>query len=329
MKEIVIITAHCSDHQREKTLRDLVRSVKNEGYEILVIAHTPISQDIQQEVEFFIYDRENRILTEPQYLPQPWFTPNNDRRIQSSLVGLARSSHLATWKMVSIALPFVKSLGYEIAHLLEYDSYIENFSEFRDNKKLLQENDAVIYENDKNYNGNWIDPILLGNYICLKTSSIPDLFLQYNEEKILEKIEQHPSKCCEKMFEEELSSKNVVKKKASTSIMIGNQLQLSEKWSEDYHPWAIPFFDKIDGRMYFIFWNQKDREIEAVASTDKRTFKIKVQPGMWHLLDMGDFNDVEMFSCFVDGKLRSFFDFSTYDREIFKKLSWRCETNDG
>jgi|LakMenE01Jun11ns_1017448.scaffolds.fasta_scaffold9831618_3 hypothetical protein len=327
MKEIIVITSYTPDKRRRDSLRNLVISLKRGGYDILVISHSPIPTDIQENVEFVIYDKKNEILTEAKYLPQPWFTPNNDRRIQSALVGLARSTHLTIWRMISIAFPFVKNIGYDIIHHIEYDSYIENFQEFKENVELLRENDAVLYINEKYFNGNWINPIILGNFQSLKVSSLPDLFTKLNEEKILKMIEESPSKSCENMFGDEISKdKKVIRKNVSSLKEGGNLIGLSDEWAEDYHPWAVPFYDRLTSKLGFIFWNQKDKIANLDIITNFGSQSLKVSPGIWHLLDLGNFEEIEYIITVIDGKVRNHIDFKNDSREWFMDISWRHES---
>jgi hypothetical protein len=321
MKEIIVITSYTPDKKKRDTLRNLVISLKKGGYDILVISHSPIPTDIQENVEFVIYDKKNEILTEAKYLPQPWFRADG-WWIQSAFV--ANSTQLTVWRMLCLAFPMVKSLGYGIIHLLEYDSYIENFSEFKENKKLIEEGcDSVFYINENSYNGKWDYEVIVGSFQSLKVSSIPDIFMEFNKEKILQIIEKNPTKSAEKMFEDIISDGKKIIKKNVSLLNNGNILRISEKLQDDKHPWAVPYYDRLSDEMHFFYLNQKDYAVQVFITTNKKTYLLKVEPGVWHITGLGNFRDIEFVICMIEGKMRNFFDFSTYDRETFKELSWR------
>ena len=64
MKELILITSYTPDNKREGLLRDLIKNIKGSEYNIMVVSHTPIPKDIMDEVDYFIFDKNNLLLCE-------------------------------------------------------------------------------------------------------------------------------------------------------------------------------------------------------------------------------------------------------------------------
>ena len=58
MKELILITSHTPDNNREHLLRNLVKCVKNTEYDIMVVSHTPIPKDIMEDVDYFFFENQ-------------------------------------------------------------------------------------------------------------------------------------------------------------------------------------------------------------------------------------------------------------------------------
>ena len=62
---LVIITCHCNNEEKEKLLHKNIDEIKSHGFDILVVSHLPISIEIQNKVEYTIFDKSNPILNYP------------------------------------------------------------------------------------------------------------------------------------------------------------------------------------------------------------------------------------------------------------------------
>ena len=70
MKDLIVITAHCPSDDRRKILLDLVAGLQpiRKDFDLMVISHTPITSDVQERVDWAIYDRDNELLKDWIYL---------------------------------------------------------------------------------------------------------------------------------------------------------------------------------------------------------------------------------------------------------------------
>ena len=145
MKDLILITSYHPDNIRENILRELVynlHSFKNE-FDLAIVSHTPIPLDIQNKVNFALYDDKNEILTDSTLLNKPWFAPI-DRKIMSSYL-TGKNTHLAIWRMFILGFSLAQNMGYKKIHNIEYDASIKNINELKDNSKLLDTYKSIYY----------------------------------------------------------------------------------------------------------------------------------------------------------------------------------------
>ena len=148
MKDLILITAYCPDDNRENILRNLVTSLEKHKniFDVMITSHTPIPLDIQKKVDVSLFDKKNEILTDWDLLNQPWFNPNDERRIQSSFLSkknttiTIRQAMRQTFLWVLLALGFFvfmwveegQKLAFEYlsGYLMEWSLSIDNIFVF-------------------------------------------------------------------------------------------------------------------------------------------------------------------------------------------------------
>ena len=64
MKDLISIFAYCPDNRRKKVLQDLLNHLQpiRNRFEIMVVAHSPISELSYDLVDHFYYDSSNKLL---------------------------------------------------------------------------------------------------------------------------------------------------------------------------------------------------------------------------------------------------------------------------
>ena len=325
MKDVVLVTAYCPDYVREEKLRKLTTQLSKfrDVLDVMVISHTPIPADIQKKVNFSFYDEKNELLTDWDLVNQPWFNPNNDRKIQSGLL-TSRNTYLAIWRMLALGFSILKNVGYKKVHVLEYDSEIENIDDFIDNGKLLDKHNSVYYLDKKPT----IDKILFGSIYSVRVDKLPEDLIFLNEENLKQKIRNHKSKSPEGMHQEILHKmgKCVVKDRSAIETN-GNKFATSVK-DETFNPWGVPFVDYEDNSFKFIGWNQaKEKGVKYnIIVNDDKIYNKEVPLGWWKMQDLGSWDEVNKIVVIEDGKLRNTFIVNTQEKkELFKKQSFRVK----
>jgi len=148
MKDLVLITAFCPTKEKEDTLKRLVYFLNRytDLYDIMIVSHSNIDSSIVGMCDYFVYDKENLLLTEDEYRPKMWFNTDGFK-IQSNYVA-KYSTYYTVLKMTSMGLSLSKSLGYKKVHKIEYDTHITSIIEITENSNLLDNNDVIFYTNN-------------------------------------------------------------------------------------------------------------------------------------------------------------------------------------
>lgn len=74
MKNLVVIISHCNSDPKLKALRNLISKIKQNGLDVMVITHISLPKDIQDSVEYMVYDKSNPMLYWPEYGNLCWLS---------------------------------------------------------------------------------------------------------------------------------------------------------------------------------------------------------------------------------------------------------------
>ena len=76
MKDLISVFAYCPDNFRKKILQDLLNQLQpiRDRFEIIVVAHSPISELSQDLVDHFYYDSCNKLLTDFDVRKKHWYS---------------------------------------------------------------------------------------------------------------------------------------------------------------------------------------------------------------------------------------------------------------
>lgn len=326
MKDLILITSYCPDEHRETILRNLTSSLTRfkDTFDTLIVSHTPIPLDIQKKVNYCLYDSKNEILTDWDLLNQPWFNPNDERRIQSSFLS-GKNTHLAIWRMMILGFSLAKNMGYSKVHHIEYDCEIENLDEFNDNSKLLNDFDSVIYIDSKQT----VDDILFGSFQSYFLPTLDKSLINLDENKIIEMIRHSSSKSPELMLQEILEGGGKVFKKNRNNLEInGNKFGIIDgQVGVKFIPWAVPFYDELDGTVGFVVWNtinENGVDHIIIVNNEKIVNVPTTLINHWRLVTLGKINEIQSILVIENGEIRNKFNLTTDDEiEIFKKSSFR------
>jgi len=324
MNDLIIVTAYCDTQEKLETLRNLVNQIseRKDKFDLMVISHTVIPEDIAQKCDYQFYDKKNELLYNYNLRSKPWFSPDGGRPILSIFTGFF-NTHLAIWRMLILGNSLAKNCGYRKVHHLEYDCSIVSFDELIENSKLLESHDAITY----NKKVKDVDDILFGTYQAYRLDSLhEDLFI-LNENKIKNQILNSDVKSPEGMLFDLLHNKrNGLVKDKSLLDSNNNQFGLSHgDLNKNHTAWCLPYFDRQTNKLSFIVWNMEGRNdisVQVIYNEDK-IFNFKdVKPHHWSLLDIDDFNNAKKLVVILNDKIRNVFDF-TINGEDFKQNSYR------
>jgi hypothetical protein len=326
MNDLIMVTAFCDTKEKEETLRRLVNqiSTKKDKFDLMVVSHSVIPDDIIEKCDYHFYDKKNELLYDYDLRSKPWFAPNSGRKIFSAFTGFF-NTHLAIWRMFILGNSIAKNCGYRKVHHVEYDSSIVSFDELVDNSNLLESYDTITYSKTEDN----VDEILFGTYQAYRLDSLhEDLFI-LNEGKLKNDILTSETKSPEGMLFNLLHNKRngLVKNKIELDKN-GNQFGLSHHTLNTSHAaWCLPYHDRSTNKLSFIVWNMEGNEISSVVLlyNDEKTFKFEnVDHGHWRTIDIDDFENAKKLTVILNNKIRNIFDF-TKDPESFKQASYRIQ----
>lgn len=331
MKDLIFISAYCPDENRESILRELVISLNKfkERFDIMVVSHTTIPLDIQKKVDICVFDKKNEILTDWDLLNQPWFNPNDERRIQSSFLS-KKNTHLAIWRMFILGFSLAKNAGYKKIHAIEYDSIISNTDEFVENSNLLEKYDYVAYIKK----APTVDDILFGSFLSINLDKIHPFLLKLDEDAIKQMIRDSSSKSPELLLQNLIDeSNNVFYKDRVILDNKGNKFGIIDGQIEnEFIPWGLPFYDPLTNKIDFLVWNTKNPngvEYSIIVNRNKFIYIDKTLLNHWRLVSLGSIDEIETILVLENNKLKDNYIISTEEeKEIFKKSSFRSKNPD-
>lgn len=328
MKELILIGAHCPDDERESLLNQCVDVLQKcrDSYDILICSHTEIPNYITKKVDYVFYDKNNDLITDLEYLNQPWFSPMDGMTILSTYIG-EYSTYLAVYRLLIAGLGLAKMFKYPKVHYVEYDTIMNDLSELYDNSKLLEEYDTIVIQKEqRDYELNLAWP--MGNFMSFKVESINDLFTTYDKEKLLEILLKSNGKTNEKITNDiiHMNGNSVYVKNYDDIKNKDIYFALSDKTSkEDMSYWAVPFYNTKDDKVYAIVWNNKDDspiDVSFIVNNRNIINLDQVKKFEWKMSVIGDIKDIDSIMVLVNNKIKTNIILNDDNKEVFKKTNY-------
>jgi len=178
--DVFLITAYCETEYKKDILKQCVLELKKIGVNICISSHYPIDSEIQQLVNYCIYDYSNPVIYDgsKSITRWRWYVTAN---LMLNLVTPDYSyTVINLWKN---GLNFLKNLGYERVHVVNYDNFINDISFFKKRSNILKDYDIeFLYSNSTNIQYSQISDILI-TFFSIKNSIIDDFLeeLSFNK----------------------------------------------------------------------------------------------------------------------------------------------------
>jgi hypothetical protein len=118
MKKIIIIGTHPNEPHKVAMLGRCIDHVRPLGYDIMVVSHYPIPEEIQSKVDYFMYDKENTIVNGDYTLKMKVYTS------EFTFINGGGGHILAVTKNIINGINFANSLGYKQFFYMENDNII-------------------------------------------------------------------------------------------------------------------------------------------------------------------------------------------------------------
>lgn len=145
-KELIIIASYCNTKEKKEILLSFLQSLQpfRDDYSVLLSSHIPIDYIFYDYIDHFYYNNDNTILKTPTYNYNSWFGPKDNYIIWSTYVEFG-NTHAAIWSMLIPSIKIGNIFGYKKIHCFEYDSVVHRIDELKDNSKLLDNYDYILY----------------------------------------------------------------------------------------------------------------------------------------------------------------------------------------
>tara|TARA_R110000751_G_scaffold94680_3_gene184826 strand:+ start:292 stop:1209 length:918 start_codon:yes stop_codon:yes gene_type:complete len=151
MKKAVIILSHCNTEEKLQVLKDNISKLKsNPDLDIILTSHISLPKEVVDSVNYFVYDKNNPVLSWPQRGMFSWKEYNK--------IYLNSIQPDYGWCVFNqIKLGGLMALDYDTSYIINYDLVIDlNVNEILNNN--IQETN---FFQSKNYQGEVQNPSLL------------------------------------------------------------------------------------------------------------------------------------------------------------------------
>tara|TARA_R110001592_G_scaffold24754_1_gene94974 strand:- start:82 stop:1038 length:957 start_codon:yes stop_codon:yes gene_type:complete len=292
MKDLILISAYCPDKTRLELLSNLVDSIDNTNFDILISSHSPIPDSIQKKVNFYFYDKENPLVKDIKSSPKYWHRlPEKGIIYHSKLEN--SNTFLAVFRLVRYGLALAKTLGYKITHILEYDSLILDDTLLYKNSKLTQNKDCLIYNTIID------DFSAYGPYKCINLDLITSEYTTYDRVKILNHFKTTSNSLVEGYAFNLLSSnqnyiihdQNILFKYIETGLFISDV-------KTNYTIIPYVYDDKLN---YYLYNSSKLNPINIKLNINHGIpTEIILNPMEWKILSFNNYDKINYIECLVN-----------------------------
>lgn len=314
MKDLFLITTHAPDNSRRSMLRNFVNSINKDLFDIMVVSHSSIPEDIIDNVNYFIYDSKNDLLTDVEFKYKMFY--NSDQFQILSTENRPFNHTLAALKLVTLGLSTARNEGYKKVHCIEYDTELQSDQEFIENSQLLEENNLVFYSTD-------YTPSLISFPVSFNLDKINKQWFEFNDEYLKDWISNDPYKTIEN-YEALLIDKEKSYSKFYTRLQ-ENGVIINLHYSGGEDVWVTPVVDKNNQLLVFS-WNKSN----TLKVEDTPIYNVKIivnninylnwdLPLMnWSLKSVGNFNDINSLTVIRNNKKIVEYNFDLIDKDIYK-----------
>ncbi len=311
--EVYIVAAYTPDSEREDLLRNLVNQLHSANKEILLISHSITPTDIVKKCRYHVYDSENKILEDDQYKHMAWNTIMPGFVVMSRDVQRTYTTLIPVYKLVLYGFGFAKMVGYKYAHYIEYDTKVNDFTFFENNRKILEKHGCVAYTN--------IHEHPIGFYFAFNLDSYTFDDLKFDEKKFLNKLVEYYPKL---YLVEELTkyffmdNKNPYFKDESLIPKEGLQgaLYCSNNSKTGISSWVIPLV--VGNYLHMFITNLDNRMIKVEYVINDKYHRLHVNEREYHYFKITDWESAKFLKIMVDGE--NHLEYNLTDDDIRQRL---------
>jgi hypothetical protein len=318
MKDLISIFAYCPDDNRKKILQDLLTQLQpiKDKFDIMVVAHSSISDLSYAMVDHYYYDKDNRLLYDFDVRKKHWFT--NDLFDINTTLAYPPSTHLAIYSLLYYTFNFSNFKGYKKIHCIEYDINIVNLNLFVDVSNTLDNFDTVMFRGE---DAKWI----YGTYFAFSMNNFPSDYFIYDEEKILDFLRESETKMTEEITDRILTpnGRTIFFEPLSKLDPAGIFQKVDSHMNEGLM-WCVPLCDYDSDVLLFFVYNENGGEYDVnIIVNNQNHFHIKIREiGCWEFVTLGDINDINSILVLVNNKINKSILINRDNIDMFRKYNF-------
>jgi autotransporter strand-loop-strand O-heptosyltransferase len=331
-EDIFVIDCWLDTKEKEETLINLIKRVKVYNVPILLCGHYPVNPEIQQMVDYYLYDGKNDILLEKDFsdyqVASDRWTIMNDYKVINK-VGFHHD--YAIWETMRSAFKFVQNLGKKYIHFLEFDNLPDEVQYRQAFMEYLRGNDAVVLEYSKDSTKE-NSPYCATYIFSIRTDVAVSLINKINTKE--EYFKNRPNGWqLEKVFYQTL-------REVTGSIFVSKYIPNNEELNI-YAAWNRngilrngarfqTYLAMDDSKLHVHFISgfseaEADKDYLVEVNYSDRKFFYNITKGGYHLQSLGDYKQGETVRVFYQG-VEVFSETLKDEPNEFKrknKLEWR------
>jgi len=270
----------------------------------MVVSHSRLPDDLYEKVDYFIFDKENEILTNIESKYDSWWA-NEHFKINTTEARQFNHS-VAAYKLFFIGINNAKMLGYKKVHIIEYDTSLNNMSHFNNNSKLLDNHSLVYYKT--NYT-----PVLISFPMSFNLDKLNEEWFKSQKNKII----HGKYKTLEDLEFFLITQQQDTHYKSHETLEDGS-IKINLYYSFGKEIWTCPLVDESSDLILFVN-NKNKEELKIKAVINENTIKnLVTKPNYWSIIRLCKYEDINKLLIIKQDNNIINYDFTKIDKETYK-----------
>ena len=279
--DLIFVTSYCPTQEQIDRLSQCVVLFSNDIFDIALISHSHVPLEIQQKCQYYIYDHLND-LSDDEELRHFEYHSSETHRLKSKLVKKTPFYGFSIYRMFSAISKLAENYGYKRIYHVEYDYVIKDKSIFTNHKNFLQKFDSVFYTIDED------DDMILGGLKSFNVDKLPELFKNYNKEKMTKMMKE------ENLIPLEEFTKKIFSDAGNVLLIskshIKERVEIKKFTSQELN-WCY-CYNESNNNLYLFYLNIiNDLELIGIKSDDFYDEK-KLTKDKYYIKPLGDINKI-------------------------------------
>jgi len=280
--KIILIQSHCNTEEKKNYLLNNINRLKEYDVDILLFSHIPLPNDITAQVDYFIYDKSNPILSSERQHYYWW--ANDNLRLETTMPDYGWTVFNQIIKSYSL----IERLKYEYIYIFCYDVIIDDTVDY-----FLKNPQSSVFTHlkseDVDSEGNFL-PVRFETalvFSILKNEEMKILIGSISKEEYVNKTDL----IAEKYFEVKLQENNIYHK--------------NQNYIRDFFSQGNDIFNLTKEKEYHLFVDNLDLlKFRIIKNSNKMNVVINstiIEVDSNYFVFDEKINNLKMFGCFYQG----------------------------